>query len=180
MKELLVDAIMGISLKWEQIKNLPKRIYTLNKEYEYKAVRSEVELYDEEELKGLYDIFKGTKESMELYDGFDPRSEEEIAYDKAYEKYIEFCKERTAKEQKMYTNVDEISDTINFGILHSMFVKGIGVMGNNNDCIAVGMKKNGIDIYRAKISKEDMETKSEGIKEQKLRDVLQTLNKRRV
>ena len=53
MKELLVDAIMGISLKWEQIKNLPKRIYTLNKEYEYKAVRSEVELYDEDELKGL-------------------------------------------------------------------------------------------------------------------------------
>ena len=65
-------------------------------------------------------MLKHPKEMIELYRGFDPRSEEEIEYLKAEKEYVERMKNLKAQKNEVYYGFDELADIIDFRILNIM------------------------------------------------------------
>ena len=169
MSNLYTDAIMGLSLDWDIVKYLPTRLWKLTSEYKYRAVRDVVDLYSDADKQALYAIMNGYALSKKEYENFEVRCDEEIAFDESLKRFVAKMRKKKEDEGKLYINVDEIADTINFNILYKMALKEPKAMGI--------LYKNGTFDRRCTISEDDMKIKSEGIKEQKLRDVMDKIKK---
>lgn len=169
MSNLYTDAIMGISLDWDIVKYLPRRLWELVN-YQYRAVRWVVETFSDADKQALYAILSGYQLAKAEYENFEVRCDEEIAFDESLERYLKKMRKKKEDSGGIYINVDEITDCINFNILHRMAL-------NEPKCMKV-LCKSGTFDRRCTLTDDEMKWKSEGIKEQKLRDVMNTLKQK--
>lgn len=154
-KQLYIDAIRGLDLHWDDtVKFLPKRLYNIEN-YKYKAVKSELEAMDVSELKTLCDILQN--KGMD-FDGFNPICEEQIEFNDLKKKHVE---ERMAKHPN---NLSSMAYGIDFDIMHSMAVQ--------YPKWKEMMCKNGILTERCCIPREEMEKRTEIVKENKLKELI--------
>lgn len=168
MSNLYTDAIMGLSLDWDILKYLPKRLFEVV-DYQYRAVRWVVETFSDADKQALYAILSGCQLAKVEYENFEVRCDEEIAFDESREKHLEKMRKKKEDSGEIYINVDEISDSIDFNILHRIAL-------NDPKCMEA-LCKSGTFDRRCTLTCDEMEMKSEGIKEQKLRDVMNKLKK---
>lgn len=167
-KELFKDAICSISVDYRMESLLPKKLVSFDeRKGGYGIVRKWLDAYTSKELCALYVILKSYEVFKKLYDGFVPMCDEEIEYEKMEKRYLEIKGFEYKKNYGYYPSHCEIADAINFNILHSMSVE--------DKKLADLLCKKGLFTPLCIMNREDMKKKSEGVKEQKLRDVLSEL-----
>ena len=119
-KQILIDAIKSIELDYTVSTFLPERFVSYDKTGEPLFDCSCLYEFNNKELRNLYFLLKHPKEMIDLYRGFDPRSEEEIEYLKAEKEYVERMKNLKVQKNEVYYGFEELADIIDFRILHSM------------------------------------------------------------
>lgn len=123
---------------------------------------------NESTLKALYQIITGDDVAISLYNNFEPRCSIQILFDKYEDEFVEkrtgVCIKIETKNGLADALSCEVSDYINFGLLHSL--------GCENKEIKKILVENNILDERCFITKEEMEKLNEKIQTKKLFDTI--------
>lgn len=117
--------LAGVVIPYGIIYVLPESIM-LPMQDGYKVNLVSLKEYSEEELYALYRIFRLDEEAMRMYDGFEPKCDEQLEFEEAMSDFIEGKRQRMKEDGKLYYTKDEIKDSVNFALLHDIQAKKEG------------------------------------------------------
>lgn len=120
---IYTDAILGVSVNYNDGEKLPKSICSFDSEMgTWRVKKDALEKFNDDELEALYFLLKNREVFNILYCDFEPISDEESEYNNKRDVYVERMRKKKKDNGEIYTNSDEIADNINFSILHDMAV----------------------------------------------------------
>lgn len=117
-RELLKNAVKGLSISYNVLGKacLPENIISPSNNGEPRVNPNRLDKYSSEELYAIYQLLSGDERALSLYDGFTGKCQAEMDFEKERDRYVESIR----KKQKVYTQVDEIRDLVDFSILHDL------------------------------------------------------------
>ena len=115
----LETLLAGVSIPYGIVYVLPDGIMV--PEYEgYRVNTHALGKYSDKELHALYRVMRLDEDAMRMYDGFEPKCDEQLEFERNMASYIDKKRERVLGEGRLYFASEEITDYINYSILHDI------------------------------------------------------------